>query len=137
VLLLAAATVVAPGGAENPRLGDATAAANRAHYLVIGIRSSAARNLVYGFVSCENGFERKVAFAPVGAGFHRFTVDAAHPAGVYGQMTLQHCDYVARLRANQAAYDAKIAACAGTRAPEPRCDPDAASVGMVGVQGSR
>jgi hypothetical protein len=137
MVLLAAVTVVAAGAAERPRLGDATAAADKARFFVIGLRSSAGHNLVDGFVSCEDGFERKVTFGPVGAVFHRFTVDASHPFGVFKQMSSQRCFYIARLRVNQVGYDAKIAACAGAQSREPRCDPNSPVGGMVGVQGSR
>ena len=137
MVLLAAVAVVAVGVAERPRLDDATAAADKARFFVIGVRSSAGHNLVDGFVSCENGFERRVSFGPVGAGFHRFTVDASHPYGVLKQMSIQHCLYIARLRVNQVGYDAKIAACAGAKSAEPKCDPNSPLGGMVGVQGSR
>ena len=137
LVLLAAAAVVTVGGAERPRLGDATAAADKARFLVIGVRSSAAHNLVDAFVSCEDGFERRLSFGPVGVGFHRFTVDASHPFGVFRQMSLQRCVYIARLRVNQVGYDAKIAACAGGASTEPECDPNSAVVGMIGVQGTR
>jgi len=137
MVVLVAVTVVPVGVAESPRLGDATAAADRALFFVIGVRSSAAHNFVSGFVSCENGFQRRVSFAPVGAGFHRFTVDASHPSGVFKQMSIQPCIYIARLRVNQASYDAKIAACAGRKPTEPKCDPNSTVAGMVGVQGSR
>jgi hypothetical protein len=137
IALLAAVAAVRVGVAERPQLGDATAAADKARFLVIGVRSSAAHNLVDGFVSCENGFERKVTFGPVGAGFHRFTVDASHRLGVFTQMSMQRCFYIARLRVTQVGYDAKIAACAGGESREPTCDPNSPVGGMVGVQGSR
>jgi hypothetical protein len=137
IVLLAAVAVVTVGGAERPRLGDATAAADKARFFVIGVRSSAGHNLVDAFVSCEDGFEGKVSFEPVGAGFHRFTVDASHPFGVFKQMSIQRCAYIARLRVNQAGYDAKIAACAGGAPREPTCDPNFPVGGMIGVQGSR
>ena len=137
MVLLAAAAVVTVGVAARPRLGDATAAADKARFFVIGVRSSAGHNLVDGFVSCEDGFQRRVSFGPVGAGFHRFTVDASHPFGVFKQMSIQRCAYIARLRVNEVGYDAKIAACAGAQSREPRCDPNSPVGGMVGVQGSR
>jgi hypothetical protein len=64
-------------------------------------------------------------------------VDASHRFGVFKQMSGQRCAYIARLRVNQVGYDAKIAACAGAKSGEPRCDPDSPVGGMVGVQGSR
>jgi hypothetical protein len=137
MVLLAAVTVVTVGVAERPRLGDATTAADKARFFVIGVRSSAGHNLVDAFVSCEDGFGRRVSFGPVGAGFHRFTVDASHPLGVFKEMSIQRCVYIARLRVNQVGYDAKIAACAGGASREPKCDPNSGVGGMIGVQGSR